>query len=291
MTAQAYLVSAFPDGDAGGNLAGVVLDADGLAAARMQAIAARIGVSETAFVSRSGSATVKLDFFTPNRRIAHCGHATIASFGLLRALGRLGDGLYSKQTVDGNRDVRVTNGEIAMAQGAPRFEVLDGADRAAALAALGIDEGDLAEPAPQVVDTGNRYIHVAVRDQATLARIVTDQPAIHRISDDLDLIGFYVHTRDVAAGRDAAARMFAPRYGIAEEAATGTAATGLGALLHAHDANGRIDWLIEQGRPMAPPSPSLLRVRVEIVDGAAAKVWAGGGARVVREIGAAERLV
>ena len=43
-------------------------------------IAQKVGLSETAFFSKSTVTDFKLDFFTPTRQIAHCGHATIAAF-------------------------------------------------------------------------------------------------------------------------------------------------------------------------------------------------------------------
>ena len=95
------IVHGFVDGGAGGNPAGVVLDADGLHDNQMLSIASRIGLSETAFVSKSETEGFKLDFFTPNQRIAHCGHATIAAFSHLYALGRIPDPETSKETVDG----------------------------------------------------------------------------------------------------------------------------------------------------------------------------------------------
>ena len=52
---EAWIIDALTDGDRGGNPAAVVLDADGLDAAARLAIAARIGLSETAFVSRSSA--------------------------------------------------------------------------------------------------------------------------------------------------------------------------------------------------------------------------------------------
>ena len=91
-TIQVGVVNAFVVDGQGGNPAGVVLDADDLSETDMQAVAARVGLSETAFVSRSDIAGFKLDFFTPNRRIAHCGHATIATFSHLAAQGRVTDG-------------------------------------------------------------------------------------------------------------------------------------------------------------------------------------------------------
>ena len=39
--------------------------------AEMQRIAAAVGLSETAFVSASETEAFRLDFFTPNSRIAH----------------------------------------------------------------------------------------------------------------------------------------------------------------------------------------------------------------------------
>ena len=92
MAQDITIVSAFTHNGGEGNPAAVVLDADALSEASMQAIAAQAGYSETAFVSRSQVATYRLDFFTPRRRIAHCGHATVAAFGLLEATGVLGPG-------------------------------------------------------------------------------------------------------------------------------------------------------------------------------------------------------
>ncbi len=95
------IVHGVVDGGAGGNPAGVVLDADELGEQDMQTVAARVGMSETAFVSESKTEGFKLDFFTPNRLIAHCGHATIAAFSHLDALGRIPNPNTSKETVDG----------------------------------------------------------------------------------------------------------------------------------------------------------------------------------------------
>ena len=53
MTTKTYVVSAFTANGKGGNRAGVVLDTGELSADQMQAIAAELGYSETAFVSGS----------------------------------------------------------------------------------------------------------------------------------------------------------------------------------------------------------------------------------------------
>ncbi|NVK17125.1 MAG: PhzF family phenazine biosynthesis protein [Methylocystaceae bacterium] len=55
---------------------------------------------------------------------------------------------------------------------------------------------------------------------------------ISKVSETYDLIGYYVFvmTED-KTGIDAAARMFAPRYGITEEAVTGMAAGPLACVI------------------------------------------------------------
>ena len=116
MTVTVQIVSAFIDGDEGGNPAGVVLGADKLSSNQKLAVADKVGFSETAFVSASETATLKLEFFTPTRQIAHCGHATIATFSLLCQLGELGEGWHSKETIDGNRDILIDSDLAFMEQ-------------------------------------------------------------------------------------------------------------------------------------------------------------------------------
>ena len=110
MDITVHTVNAFVDNraapDTGGNPAGVVLAADGLDARQRQALAARLGLSETVFVGASATASRRLEFFTPTQQIAHCGHATIAAFWLMQHLGQLRDGVHSKETIDGHRSIR-----------------------------------------------------------------------------------------------------------------------------------------------------------------------------------------
>jgi PhzF family phenazine biosynthesis protein len=278
-THDIWIVNALTDGGRGGNPAAVVLDADDLDASDRLAIAARIGLSETAFVSRSDKATVRLEFFTPARQIAHCGHATIATFALLRSLGRIGDGRLSKETIDGLRKILVDGDQVFMEQRAPKYDRLTTApaqvDRIRA--SIGVDGADVT-----IVDTGNRFAVVEVEGTDTLQAIVPDLPAISALSEELDLIGYYVFSKTGAGpGRAATTRMFAPRYGIAEEAATGMAAGPLACLLHDRHGLGET-MTLEQGAFMPVPSPSAIEVRLEVRDGEITGLYAGGRARVDR---------
>lgn len=286
MQVVVHIVNAFPDAPGGGNPAGVVLDADALTAAQKLAIARQVGLSETAFVSASQTATFRLEFFTPARQIAHCGHATIATFSLLRQRGVLGDGRFSKETIDGKRDILLDGDMAFMEQTAPTYTRIDpesdlGARIASSLGhppGLGADGVD-----PQVVSTGNSFLLVALPDARALTDLTPRQDQVHAISDELDLIGVYAFTTETQRpGRHAGARMFAPRFGIPEEAGTGMAAGPLACLLH--DVLGVPErvLLIEQGWLMQPPSPSLIQVVLEREHGRITRLMAGGTGHISR---------
>ena len=287
----AHIVNAFVKDGQGGNPAGVILDADGYTEAQMLDIAGRVGLSETAFVSRSDTETIKLDFFTPNRRIAHCGHATIATFSYLASIGRVGEGAASKQTVDGPRKILIKEGAAYMEQLAPKYateadwaaQELKNAD---VLRSLGLSEDQLdPRTTPTLVNTGNSFLIIAVKDAQTLQNITPQQDQIEAISDQLDLIGYYVFTTDPTATKnDATTRMFAPRYAIDEEAATGMAAGPLACLLHDRLGVNQDRIIIEQGNFMTPASPSLITVDLSRVDGQITGLMAGGFGKVMRSI-------
>ncbi len=272
------IVSAFTADGEGGNPAGVVLEADRYSPAEKQAIAAAVGLSETAFVSRSNVATLKLEFFTPRRQIAHCGHATIATFGIMGAMGRLTDGRHSKETIDGLRDVWVEGPRAAMRQLAPRYRAVDAP---AVLQALGVPFNAL-DPrfGPVRVDTGNGFVLVGLRSAEALQALTPDMARLTALSEGDDLVGFYVFTTAAPAGFDATARMFAPRYGINEESATGMAAGPLAGLLHERG-DPRTAFAIEQGRFMPSPSPSRLEACIDVEDGVVRSVTVSGLAKLV----------
>ena len=287
-TAAVEIISAFVDSGAGGNPAGVVFDADNLSEAEMQRIAASVGLSETAFVSRSAIADFKLDFFTPTRRIAHCGHATIATFSHLAQTGRVGQGETSKETVDGPRKIIIEGDAAFMEQTAPAYT--DAADWGQGLgdqdvlASLGLEPGDLLQGLPPViVNTGNGFMIVPLRSRDTLAALRPDQGAIARISEALDLVGYYAFSVEAEnADRHATARMFGPAYGIPEEAATGMAAGPLACFLRDRLNVTDETVLIEQGHFMDAPSPSLLTARLDIdAGGRITSLMVGGQAQVM----------
>ncbi len=285
-----HIVNAFVHHGHGGNPAGVVIDADPLDRAQKQAIAARVGLSETAFVSRSTVAAFKLEFFTPTRQIPHCGHATIATFSYLQALGRVSGAQSSKETIDGTRKILFEGERVFMEQMAPRYEALTEDETQRLLNALGVTAGELLPGAPVLgVNTGNLFIVVPLRDESVLGSL---RPAFAEVQSVVDAhggIGVYPFALGPGSDTgdfDAVARMFAPSYGIPEEAATGMAAGPLACYLRDQLEDclelGQTEFRISQGRFMQPSSPSEIVVRLrEDQTGAITGLVAGGQGKLI----------
>lgn len=271
-------VRAFIDGEGGGNPAGVVLDGDRFTAEERQRIAAAAGFPETAFVCRSGTADLRLVFHTPTRSIPHCGHATVASFARLLETGRIQGPLRVNETVDGPRRIRLEGDAVFLEQVRPRLEPLSPGHRAALLASLGIDAGSLLPGfEPLRASNGNGLVLVPLREEPILASLAPDMAAVAALSEALAAVGYYAFVPRSSGARQAAVRMFAPAYGIPEEAATGMMAGPLGHWLAEVQGRPERRFLIEQGRLMPKPSPSLLQVELE-----ADRLWVGGRAKTER---------
>jgi len=290
-TTVAKIVNGFVTTEGGGNPAGVVLNADGLTDTDMISIAGQVGLSETAFVSKSETEGFKLDFFTPNRRISHCGHATIATFSYLSELGFVSDGETSKETVDGPRKIIIKKGAAFMEQLAPKYRkaedwIEDNVTVDQVLASIGLDKSDVdVRVDPLVVNTGNNFLILSVSSAAALQGLKPNFDEISDISDKLDLIGYYIFTTDpVATDYAATTRMFAPRYAIEEEAATGMAAGPLACVLFDFLNTKTETMVIEQGCFMNPASASLLTVDLSMRDGGITGLMAGGFGRVMDEM-------
>ena len=284
MDINVQIISAFIDDGAGGNLAGVVLDADHLTTAEKQAIAAAVGVSETAFVSESATADFKLDFFTPNRQIAHCGHATIATFSYLAQSGRLTKSQSSKETIDGDRDIFIDGDLAFMAQTAPVYTELAGGEIDRILSSLRLSSHELLTGfSPMLVNTGNTFLLLPLKSLAALRAVAPDFAQVEEISDQYDLIGYHLFTRETAKpNRVASARMFAPRYGINEESATGTASGTQACYLYDVLGIKQTEMVLEQGVCMQPAAPSKLLAQIQLDNGVIAQVLIGGeGKRMV----------
>lgn len=281
-----HRVHAFTDRNEGGNPATVILDADQLSPEAKQEIAHKSGTFRTAFVSQSTVATVKIEFFTPQAQIAHSSHATLAVFSLLREQGKWQSSEATKETIDGIRKVYFENDQVFIEQKSPVFhaplDIWQAYDEQTLLEGLNLSSRDLLTPLQPVIgDTGNPLLLIPLKNAAVLkkARIVDE--TLKHYSEYLDVVGCYLFSLDVKQqGHDASARLFAPRFGIKEESATGVAAGVLGGFLYEFINMKKSQFSIEQGHYLQPPSPSLLQVKIETVQQEIAHVYVGGYAQL-----------
>lgn len=89
--AEIQHISAFSEGGAGGNPAGVLIARALPDAVVMQAIAKKLGYSETVFATPLGEGW-RVRYFAPDSEVAFCGHATIALGAGLAS--HFGDGVF-----------------------------------------------------------------------------------------------------------------------------------------------------------------------------------------------------
>lgn len=279
------ILNAFVQNGKGGNPAGVVLNADELSDKNKLEISKKVGLSETAFVSKSKTEDFKLDFFTPNKQIAHCGHATVATFSYLKQIGALKNDSSSKETIDGKRKIEMIGDLAFMEQLAPKYVDVSNKE-SVILKSLGLKKGDLIPNAPiQLVNTGNSFILVPVKSKEILKSIVPEFSLISEISEEFDLIGYYVFSTNTDDTQyDATSRMFGPRYGILEEAGTGMAAGPLGCYLFDTLKINKKSFHIQQGMYMKESSPSLIMVNLQIENGKIKDLMAGGKGLLERQI-------
>ena len=175
-TVTVQILNAFTENGKGGNPAGVVLNADALSNENKLEIAKKVGLSETAFVSKSKTEDFKLDFFTPKKQIAHCGHATVATFSYLKQIGTLKNDSSSKETIDGKRKIEIIGDLAFMEQLAPKYTDVSHKETLI-LKSLGLKKTDLISNAPiQIVNTGNSFILVPIKNNEILKNLTPDHP-------------------------------------------------------------------------------------------------------------------
>lgn len=264
-----YIVDAFTETPFGGNTAGVALLEPGAGFPDdnwMRQLAAELRYSETAFVRRDGVTEFTVRYFTPAGEIDLCGHATIATFGVLFQEGLVPEGARCLNHTKAG-DLEVVAGKTVMMQMAsPRLvQTFDEAPLVKDLLAAmgGLTREALGTLPVQTFSTGLPDILLPVRDVATLQDLKPDMDALNALSERLDVVGVHAFAINPVDSYTAHVRNFAPRYDIPEESATGTSNAALTAYLFHHGIicdGGRCTFL--QGEAMG--RPSLIQTTVEL---------------------------
>lgn len=234
-TRRALLVDAFTSEPLAGNAAGVVPDAEGLSAEAMAAVANELGASETAFLLPSDEADRRIRYFTPEREVDLCGHATIASHAFLAGEGIVDDGEHSLETNVGVLDVEIDDGTVWMTQDVADVEPVDLAYERVA-SALGADPATLRDVGADLpmatASTGLGFLVVPVNFLEAISGLEPDFAAVAELTDELDVTGVYAFSFDALEGDSTLhGRMFAPGAGVDEDPVTGTASGAVGAYL------------------------------------------------------------
>ncbi|PRX47073.1 PhzF family phenazine biosynthesis protein [Prauserella shujinwangii] len=253
--------AAFTDDPAGGNPAGVVLDAGALGEADMLRIAADVGYSETAFVTAGDDETRRYDlrYFTPRIEVAFCGHATVATAVALAR--RHGPGALVFTTPAGEIPLDVTEDggtlRATLTSVATRTRPAEPAELAAALKVLRWADDDL-DPAfpPHVAFAGNDHLMLAARSRERLADLDYDFDGLAGVMRERGWTTVHLFWREDDTTFHA--RDPFPNGGLVEDPATGAAAAAFGGYLRALGLARADRITVRQGEDMGRPSRLLV---------------------------------
>lgn len=282
-------VDVFTDRAFGGNPLAVVLDADGLSTAQMQAVATEFNYSETTFVlpPRDNAHDAQVRIFTVRSEIPFAGHPNVGTAFVLATQSAKPPARLKFEEKAGLVPVeilteggKVVGAELTAPQKLGRLAPFD-AGRAAACASLAAGDIRTDGHPPQIVSVGLPFVVAEVATREALLRAKPDAAAFARALpvDGCDAI--YLYTRDVPPGEqpcDLQARMFHPgSNGLSEDPATGSATAAAAALLAdmSGERDGELKLLFGQGVDMG--RPSLLLTRVLKQGGALVSAHVGGG--------------
>ena len=297
MKARFYTCDVFTDRVFGGNQLAVFPDAREIDLELMAPIAKEFNYSETTFVfpPDDPSHTAKVRIFTPGGELQFAGHPTVGTAHVLATIGAVK--LTGDETKivfeEGVGPVPVT---IRSKNGKPEFAQLSVAQlpeigpppptAEALAAALSLSADDLVQGdmSPQTVSCGVPFLLIPLRNRDAVGRSrvqgdLFDAALKHYITSKVMVFAMDAEHR----GHDVRARMYAPSLGIAEDPATGSAASCLSGYLAARDPrpDGTLRWVVEQGFEMG--RPSILELEADKKGGAITAVRVGGKTVMVQE--------
>jgi trans-2,3-dihydro-3-hydroxyanthranilate isomerase len=269
-TLRYVLCDVFTDRPLAGNPLAVFTDARGVATELMQALARELNLSETTFVlppRQGGHAQVRI--FTPHAELPFAGHPVLGTAFVLA--GPLQTDLIRLEIGAGIVPVRLERDGAHIHFGwltPPPARLIGCDDVAAVLAALHVEAPALPV---QAYDNGPQHLCVPLASAAAVSSLAPDFGALAQATS----LGVSVFHHD---GQVCTARYFAPRAGIDEDPATGSAAAVIALYLHSRGLLPGGELTILQGAQIGRPSTLHARV-TESPAGASIEV--GGSVRSV----------
>lgn len=285
-----FITDVFTSQRYGGNQLATFVDCESLSSREMQQIAKEINFSETTFITshqpQNGGFDVRI--FTPKAEVEFAGHPTLGTAHIIRNKLRLTEANEVALNLRVGK-IPVTFSEtpartslLWMKQMPPTFgKRLDAITLARV---LGVEPSDIDQNFPiEEVSTGFPAVVVPLKSLPALRHAKVDKEAYFALVNDAWAKLILVFSREChELEQDLSVRVFADYYGIAEDAATGSANGSLAAYLARHEVLGsaNIDVLVSQGYEMGRPSSLALRAN-EDKDGI--EVFVGGSVADVAE--------
>ena len=272
-----------------GNPLAVVLDAEGLDDAAMQAIARWTRLPETTFVfpAAADDASYRIRIFSPRREVPFAGHPSVGTAHALLDAGLVTprDGASSgkfvvQDGIAGKLPLRVV-GEgadrtIAVRTPRARVQEIATADDARLRAALaGLQLGELP---PVLMDGGRRWWLAELANETELRNAAPNWDAIVELANATDSMGLFVYARSDDPVYHYAVRAFVGAPAQFEDAASGAANATLAAWLAERDALPDLPggfYRVSQGREVG--HDAIIELSID-ADG---DVWSGGRAVAV----------
>lgn len=268
------LVDAFTDQPLGGNPCSVFLGADHLSSKQMLAIAKEMNQSETAFLMKSLTHTLKARYFTPEREIPLAGHPTIASIH-----AAIESGLIQKPKKRESINLELNDGPIRvdiesvetgtvvhMFQRKPKF--LSRHDSKIIAEIFNLKQNDFVDEVPiQTVSTGTAMLMVPLKSKEALRtlKMNVDLYLNYREKSDFFSPHFFC-----LSGESIDASTFARHLGTPpdtlEDAFTGSASGCMGAFLWNYRLMTKNKFIAEQGHWMGRPGRASIEAVGEFND-------------------------
>lgn len=290
-------IDAFTETPLQGNAAGVVLKAEGFTARLMQRIAKEMNLSETAFVVRRKEGQIfGVRFFTPEKEVNLCGHATIATFHALAGTGEIRPSMpYAEviqETKAGRLPVRIFFEQkkpkmVLMGQAKPRFRKARVAPGFLAkvlgtkISALDLDAGPI-----EMAFTGLWHLIVPMKNRPVIDQVKPHYRLLREMNQRMSVTTTHLFTLNPGRkGITSYTRDFAPAAGVDEDPVTGTANGALAAYLVKNDlvrhSSREVKMVFEQGNRFG--RKGILHIQVSHRNGAVSEVWVGGQAVTIME--------
>jgi trans-2,3-dihydro-3-hydroxyanthranilate isomerase len=240
----------------------VVLDADGVDEATMEAFARETRLAETTFVQTAGEegADYRNRIWTVAGEVPFAGHPSLGTAVAVANARGVGAASYVQQTGAGLQPIDVRGDgdtwSASMLQEPAAFGLE--VDPRHVMAAAGLTPADAhRELMPQTVSTGLETLIAPLHTESAIAAAAPDFALVESLLDTAGARTLYLAWHD--GDRAARARMFSPVLLGGEDPATGSAAGPLCAYLHANGLTSRVQ--ISQGVEMG--RPSVLRAEME----------------------------